>query len=206
MVVDECLRAGAAIFHAGYYHAAHDAWEEHWLDLETGTPEERLLHGLIQYTAVVHHGHEGNWTGAQGLAESAGEYLAEVPSETHGVALDPIRSYLSTVAADPEHLERARAPPVRIDGVAPTLDTLDVHAAFVAAPILAEALDHDEDAITAGVQYASEDLERGEESSRFVTLVLDYVRDPDHRGTIARRMGSLADRRRARREDVDDLF
>lgn len=204
--MEEYLRAGAAIFHAEFHHAAHDAWEERWLDLEDGTPDERLLHGLIQFTAVVHHGHAGNWTGAQGLAESAFEYLSEVPDETRDVALEPIRSYLSRVATDPEHLERSRPPPVRIEGVAPTFDTLDPDAAFIVAPILADALGHDEDAITAGVQYAREDLERGEGSSRFVALLLDYVRESAHRETIVHRVSSLADRRRTRIEDVEDLF
>ena len=67
----EHLRAGIAVYNAGEYHAAHDAWEDYWLDLERGTDDERLLHGLIQFTAAVHHAEERNWEGAVGLAESA---------------------------------------------------------------------------------------------------------------------------------------
>ncbi|MFB6301121.1 MAG: DUF309 domain-containing protein, partial [Halobacteriales archaeon] len=52
--MDAHLRAGIAIYNAGGYHAAHDAWEDHWLDLESGTDDERFLHGLIQFTAAVH--------------------------------------------------------------------------------------------------------------------------------------------------------
>lgn len=204
--MDEYLRAGAAIFHAGYFHAAHDAWEDRWLDLETGTPDERLLHGLIQYTAVLHHGQNGNWTGARGLAESAREYLGAATGTPHGVALEPIRSFLSRVATDPEHLERARAPRIRIDGVVPRLTDLDAPAALLAAPILAEELDHDVEAIDTGAQFARADLAAGDESSRFVALLLDYVRDPTHRETIVRRVASLAERRRTRIEDVDNLF
>ena len=77
------LRAGVAVYNAGRFHAAHDAWEEYWLGLESGADDERFLHGLIQFTAVVYHATEDNWSGAQGLAESAREYLADL-RETHG--------------------------------------------------------------------------------------------------------------------------
>ena len=36
------LRAGVAIYNDGYYHAAHDAWEERWLDLEAVALESLL--------------------------------------------------------------------------------------------------------------------------------------------------------------------
>ena len=77
--MEAALRAGVAIYNAGEFHAAHDAWEAEWLGLDDGTDDERLLHGLIQFTAVVHHARERNWSGAVGLAESAGEYLADHP-------------------------------------------------------------------------------------------------------------------------------
>jgi len=50
----DALRAGIAIHNAGHYHAAHDAWEDEWLELDDGS-DERLLHGLIQFTAAIHH-------------------------------------------------------------------------------------------------------------------------------------------------------
>jgi len=65
------LRAGIAVFNGGGYHTAHDCWEARWLDLESGTDDERFLHGLIQYTAAVHHASERNWGGATGLADGA---------------------------------------------------------------------------------------------------------------------------------------
>ncbi len=45
MCLRDQLRAGAAIYNDGYYHAAHDAWEARWLECEDGTDDERLLHG-----------------------------------------------------------------------------------------------------------------------------------------------------------------
>jgi hypothetical protein len=91
------LRAGVAIYNAGGYHAAHDAWEDRWLDLEAGTDDERFLHGLIQFTAAVHHGRHGNWAGLQGLAESGAGYL-------EGLAADaPIVDRAAVEAAKASH-------------------------------------------------------------------------------------------------------
>lgn len=204
--MDANLRAGAAVFEAGYHHAAHDAWEARWLELAEGTPDERLLHGLIQFTAVVYHGRGQNWTGARGLAESASDYLADLDATYRGVRLDPIRQYLERVAADPEHVERTAPPSVVINGETPRLPDLDAEACFVAAPVLAEALDHDVDVLEAGVAYARRDLAEGNENSRFLTFVLDFVRTSEQRGTIVQRLEALVDRRRTREEDVEGLF
>ena len=49
---EECLRRGAALFDAGRFWDAHEAWEEAWLE-EDG--EVRLfLQGLIQVAAGYH--------------------------------------------------------------------------------------------------------------------------------------------------------
>ena len=71
--LDARLRAGTAVFNAGHYHAAHDAWEPPY---RTATGEKRdFLQGLIQYAAAAHHASRGNREGTRGLAESALEYL-----------------------------------------------------------------------------------------------------------------------------------
>ena len=36
------LRAGIAVFNAGDFHDAHDAWEDRWLDLESGNLFEKI--------------------------------------------------------------------------------------------------------------------------------------------------------------------
>ncbi|MFB6135377.1 MAG: DUF309 domain-containing protein [Halobacteriaceae archaeon] len=199
------LRAGAAVFDAGHHHAAHDAWEERWLELEAGD-DERLLHGLIQYAAVAHHADEGNWEGVRGLATSAAEYLGPLPADYWGVNVGEVSAYLRRVAADPEHAERAPPPPLRVDGEAPALADLDPAAAFVAAPVVAEAVGLDPDPVEAGVEYARTDLAAGEEGSRFLRLALDFVGDADHRGVIHQRLAGHVSRRRAKEEDVEGLF
>ena len=204
------LRAGIAVFNAGAFHAAHDAWEDRWLELDTGTDDERFLHGLIQYTAAVYHAHNRNWGGATGLAGSAGEYLSGLPGEFRGVNVGPIREYLSVLAADPEVIERRRAPSLTHGGRAVAATDLDFEATAIAAECIAEEHEQEE-LIEQAVEFASSDLDgteplRGETDTPFVPLVFDYVREPENRAIIVQRLGEHVERRVAREEDVAGLF
>ena len=203
--MDAQLRAGVAVYNAGRYHAAHDAWEERWLDLDEGD-DERFLHGLIQFTAAVHHARNRNWSGATGLAESARDYLADLPSDYRGVNVGTVREYLAALERDPERVERAAAPALAYEGAALALADLDFAASAVAAEVLAEDLGYDEGVIEQAVAYARADLDAGEEGSQFVTFVLDFVRDPDSRAIVAQRLSEHVDRREHRESDVDGLF
>lgn len=200
------LRAGVAIFNSGHYHAAHDAWEDRWLDLEAGSDDERLLHGLIQYSGAVYHARERNWEGAVGLAESAGEYLAGLPADYRDLRLEPIRSALSRIAADPERLERR--PPRRIEheGTTPTLADLGFEPTAIAAVVLAEEFGYDEEPVERARAYAQQDLEAGADDSVFITLLFDFVREDENRGIISQRLTDHVGRRNAREEDVEGLF
>ncbi|AFZ72538.1 DUF309 domain-containing protein [Natronobacterium gregoryi] len=202
----EQLRAGVAIYNDGYYHAAHDAWEDHWLDLESGSDDERLLHGLIQLSGAVYHARDGNWPGAVGLAESARSYLEVLPSTYASVSLEPIQSYLASLTADPELIERR--PPVVIahEGTVPTLETLEVGETAIAAVVLAEELEFAEEPVAKARAYALRDLKEGEDDSRFITLLFDFVREDDHRGLVYQRLSEHVSRQRTREEDVDGLF
>ena len=70
--MDDTLRIGIAVFNAGDHRVAHEAWEDVWLSLDSGTPDERLLHGLIQYTAAGHPPRRRNWRAAARIARRAG--------------------------------------------------------------------------------------------------------------------------------------
>jgi len=204
--MDANLRAGVAIFNAGGHHAAHDAWEDHWLGLESGTDDERFLHGLIQFTAAVHHGGNGNWEGVQGLAESAGEYLDGLPSPYHGVDLEPVRSYLDELAEDPEHFERAVPPELTVEGRALRPGDLDFEAAAVAAEVLAEAvLGYDESIVEDAIGYARGAIQ-ADRDGRFVALVMDFVSDAENRDVVYQRLREHVERRRAEESDVEGLF
>ncbi|ELZ06773.1 DUF309 domain-containing protein [Natrialba aegyptia] len=200
------LRAGIAIYNDAFYHAAHDVWEPTWLDLETGTDDEQLLHGLIQTSAAVHHAHSHNWEGAVGLAERAHGYLRALPPTYRNIELQPIRSFLTSLADDPELVERR--PPVRIEheGTVPSLATLDLDSTLIAAPVLAEATGYETAPIEQAREYAESDLEAGGDDSRFIALLFDFVREDDARGIVYQRLTSHVERRQTRESDVEGLF
>ncbi|MFC7044635.1 DUF309 domain-containing protein [Halobacteriaceae archaeon GCM10025711] len=204
--MDAHLRAGVAVYNAGHFHAAHDAWEDRWLALERDTDDERFLHGLIQFTAAVHHCHRANWVGARGLAESAGEYLAGLPDAYRGVDVAAVRDYLAALAADPESVERKPLFALTVEGDALALDDLDLDATLVAAAVLADELDgFDEAVVEQAASYARTDVDAGG-GSRFVTLVFDFVREAERRPLVYERLRQHVERRRARERDVEGLF
>jgi predicted metal-dependent hydrolase len=60
---------GVALFDAGDYFEAHEAWEDHW---GKGPPEERALTlGLIKAAVALHHLAAGNAVGFAWQAEKA---------------------------------------------------------------------------------------------------------------------------------------
>ncbi len=200
------LRAGIAIYNAGGYHAAHDAWEDHWLDLESGTDDERLLHGLIQFTAAVYHARNRNWAGATGLATSAQEYLDGLPAAYRNVNLDDVRPYLAALADDPELIERRRPLSLLYQGSRLGLDELDFEETCIAAHVLAEERgdEQEEELIEDATRFARQEL--SDTNSAIVPLLFDYVRKPANRGIITQRLGEHVDRKRHREEDVSGLF
>jgi len=204
--METALRAGIAIYNAGDYHEAHDAWEDHWLALPEGTDDERFLHGLIQFTAAVHHATARNWAGATGLADSASDYLDDLPSEYRGVDVAAVRASLAALAADPERIERA--PPLELthEGEPVTPDDLDFEACATAAAVYADDGPFDEAVVERGIEYARDDLADGEATSPFVTFVMDFARDGATRGIVYQRLSERVDRRQRRESDVDGLF
>jgi predicted metal-dependent hydrolase len=200
------LRAGVAIYDVGEYHAAHDAWEEYWLDLPDGTDDERLLHGLIQFTAAVYHARRRNWSGATGLAESAGEYLADLSSDYRGLNLAGVRRYLAVLRADPEVVERRPPLALRIDGERLRPAELDFETAAVTAEVVAGEYDaFDAERIARAVEVAREEVSEGTET-RFTALVMDFADDAVNRGLVYQRLTSHLARREREQSDVEGLF
>jgi hypothetical protein len=194
-----------AIYNAGEFHAAHDAWEDSWLDLDQGTDDELLLHGLIQFTAAIHHATEENLEGASGLAASAREYLDGLEGY-RGVNVWEARGYLEGLTANPGGIEPADPPELTIGGVPPTLDTAPFEVGAIAARALAEEYSYDVETIESAISYARRDLADGAVTSPFVTLVLDFTQEGDHRGIVAQRLGEHVERREAREADLEGLF
>jgi len=204
--MDPHLRAGLAIYNAGGHHAAHDAWEDHWLGLDSGTDDERFLHGLIQFTAAIYHARGRNWSGATGLAESACEYLAGLPAQYRDVNVGDVRAYLAELGSDPELIERRE--PLRLTHRGEVLGPtgLGFEATGVASEVLAEEEGYDEATIERAVAFARADLAAGKSESPFVTLLFDFVREPENRGIVFQRLSEHVGRRADREADVEGLF
>ncbi|MFB6169957.1 MAG: DUF309 domain-containing protein [Haloarculaceae archaeon] len=198
------LRAGVAVYNEGHHHAAHDAWEERWLDLDAGD-DERLLHGLIQFTAAVYHATRGNDEGATGLAASAREYLADLPDDLHGVDLAGVRESLRALETDPLAVGE-NPPPLRYRGTVLRADDLDVEEVGLAAEIVADEEGFEAGLVADATRYAREDLESGT-TNPFVPLLFDVVGGDDQRRRVTlQRLRAHVERRRSREEDVSGLF
>lgn len=74
------LNQGLALYHAGHYFEAHEAWEQAW-NGEVGQ-KKRTLQVLIQVAAALHKHHEGNPRGPAKLLAKAREILEEVQAGT----------------------------------------------------------------------------------------------------------------------------
>ena len=188
------LRAGAALFNAGHYLAAHEPWEERWLEAPRGERDD-CIQGLVQATAATYKARTGNWSGAVGLAESGTGYLEDCGRED-------LRAWLRRLAADPELGERERPPPVAVEGSVVTVEDLRFPAAAIAAEALAET--RGDELLEQAVAYAETDLEAGEGTSPFVALVLSYLREESP--VVRERIADHARRRRSRDADVEGLF
>ena len=202
--VPAALRAGAALFNEGHVLAAHDPWEAAWLPLAEGS-DERLLHGLIAAAAATHHASARNWSGAVGCAGNAVEYLDGVGPAPRGVEVAPVRDWCHRLAIDPEAIERASPPTLRLDGTAPRFGDLDLSAALLAAPALAGAVAP----ASAGTLETAAELareERGTGRTTFAELLFAFLRAPDARPQVAARLADRVELAERKRRDVDDLF
>ena len=203
--MDSHLRAGIAVYNAGATHAAHDAWEDLWLDLAEGTDDERLFHGLIQFTAAVHHAQQRNWSGAVGLSESGQGYLGELPSAYRGVGLAVAIDYLRALQTDPERIERAAPPRLTYEGRPLSAAELEIDAITIAAAVVAEDFErYDEAVIDTAADYAHEELDGG--GTQFIGLLTTFVDESTHRGIVYDRLTRAVERRQRKERDVSGLF
>ena len=201
----QSLRAGIAVYNAGATHAAHDAWEDHWLDRPEGTDDERLLHGLIQFTAAVYHADRRNWSGAVGLAESAQTYLADLPATYRGVDLTTVRQYLCALEVDPERIERAAPPRLNYHGTPLMAADLSVEEIVIAAETISEDSEsYDEQIIEQAADYARQEVDTSQ--TEFIGLLTTFVDESTHRGIVYDRVTANVERRQRKQQDVAGLF
>lgn len=200
--MERAIRSGIAMFNSGAFHEAHDAWEPHWLALETGTPDERFLHGLIQYTAAVHHATTDNPVGARGLASSSLEYLASLGPTYRQVALSPVRQMLLAISADPSVVTRIPIPPLLQEGHAWKLEELSWRSLSDVAITFAETTPGID---AAGIEHIVEQID-SEGPDPYSELIRSFVIDSGRREIIGRRLLEHWDREETRTADVAGLF
>lgn len=94
---------GRALFAAGHYFAAHDAWEDGWRAAAPG-PARTALQALVQLAAAFHHAARGRRAGVPRLLAAALVRLGPLPRGTAGLDLDPLRAAIARLIA------QARAP------------------------------------------------------------------------------------------------
>ena len=203
--MEAALRAGIAIYNHGHYHAAHDAWEDHWLSLESGTENELLLHGLIQFTATIYHATNRNWPGTTGLADSAGEYLSPLPDDYREVNLGAVKQALKRYEQDPEQIERAQPIKLTHEEHPLTATDLNFEETAIFATVIAKEHAYDARHIERAIDYAREAVD-ADESNPFVGLLFDFVREPKHRDIIIARLTEHVSRREHQESDVAGLF
>ncbi len=202
--MESSLRAGVALYTAGDYHAAHEPWEEAWLDLPDGD-DERLLHGLIQFTAAIHHARQRNWSGAVGLAAQAQTYLVPIPATHHGIDTEAVSVALRQLEADPERVEREAVPPLLYTGRPLTAADLGIDGITTAAAAVADEYDpYDAAIIESALDYAREEATGSQ--SKFIGLLATFVDDRNHRAIVYDRLRQHVERRQAKAEDVSGLF
>lgn len=225
------LRAGLALYAAGEYHAAHEPWERRWLELgpggtdatgesgsaadgssaggsaagESDSPDRRLLQGLIQTTAAVHHATTGNREGAIGLAGSAREYLDGLGETYRGVSLAPVREFLGVVADSPGAVERRGPVAIELDGAPVDAATLEFETVALCVDALVEEYDLDAETVERAVGYGRADLADGRATSPFVSLLVDLV-GGGNRPLVVRRLADHVARREHRESGVEGLF
>lgn len=198
--IEAALRIGAAIFNTGEFHAAHDAWEHRWLDLEHGSEDERFLHGLIQYTAAVHHAFDGNREGANGLSDSAIRYLRGLPTPYRGVAIEPLRYALSAIGVDHRVVQRRGVIPIILEGEPIAANDLPAVELGLAVKIVGA------DNQSYPREFLDEAVDRAESTSKYRTILVDYLENPQRRSIISERLAAHLDRAQSKDDDVAGLF
>jgi len=202
--MESSLRAGIALYTAGDVHAAHEPWEAVWLDLPDGE-DERLFHGLIQFTAAVYHAQNRNWHGAVGLAGSAQQYLDPLPGRHRGINTNSLKAALDRLSADPERIEREPNPPLLYNGRTLTAADLDVEAITTAAAALAEEYEqYDSTVIAVASEYAREEATTAR--SQIIGLLSTLVDEHTHREIVYDRLEKRVQRRQRKERDVSGLF
>lgn len=163
------LRAGIALFNEGYYLAAHEPWEEAWLQ-KPASDRNDCLQGLIQTAGAIHHATEGNNSGMIGLAESAQSYLQECPN-----AIEPVQelqNWLSQLVVTPTLAESSNPPKLVFNDRPIRIDDLQMRELLLAAEGLADTRD---DSMLYRAVKLGESMTSKDDHPDFTSLIQSYM-------------------------------
>ena len=103
--------AGRDAFNRGEYFAAHERWEEAWL--QAAGPARTWLQGLVQLAAALHKLDGGRADLACSLLQKALAKLADAPDPLDGLSMTTLRA---DAASTLSHLRAGTTPPpLRLD-------------------------------------------------------------------------------------------
>lgn len=108
---------GIDLYNAREFHAAHDAWEERWVD-EAAPREKLFLQAMIQSAVAFHHLEIGRPGAARRMYQMCKEKFARLETkvfmsldlEDYQAQLDRALSWLETVP-DPREIEQPEIEP-----------------------------------------------------------------------------------------------
>jgi uncharacterized protein len=112
--------AGIELYNAGEFHAAHDAWEDRWVD-DAGPAEKLFLQAMIQSAVAFHHLEIGRPGAARRMYQMSKEKFARLGAPVfmsldladYQAQLDRALAWLLEVA-DPRTIEQPRIVPPTI--------------------------------------------------------------------------------------------
>jgi len=88
------LAQGLALFNAGDFFRAHEAWEDWWR--ATTRPEKQSIQGMIQVAVALHHAATGNWAGACSVMRRGLQNLESARDDWRGMNLRLLRDHAKT--------------------------------------------------------------------------------------------------------------
>jgi hypothetical protein len=101
----ESYRRGIALFNAGYYWEAHEAWEPLWHALGRTGPAADVIRGLIKLAAAGVKVREGQAHGVATHARRAAEWFESaapaIGEKAFGIDLIALAQIARRIAADP---------------------------------------------------------------------------------------------------------
>tara|TARA_B110000116_G_C16792429_1_gene564570 strand:+ start:603 stop:1241 length:639 start_codon:yes stop_codon:yes gene_type:complete len=200
------LKAGIAIYNSGEYHAAHGAWERHWLKINKKDEDKLFLQGLIQYTAIIYHGMNRNWKGMEGLIKSSLRYLEKFPQNYQGIDINGIKNYLENIENNMQSFSQKEIPKMTYEGETIEISDLNINSTYIVARVLSDEIsDYEEDIIVKAIEHIRENP-KDRESRKIENLIIAFAREKSFRVNAYEQIKRRIEIQKEKFEDIEKLF